>query len=279
MPPAAAVTRTTSPGAIAATSSTASAVRPVPISATAVSNPTPSGRCAAPSAGGHRPLGVAAVAHAQVDDHAPAQPGRVGARPERVDHAGRRRGPGSPATRGSGPRRAVRTGADEVSMTWTPAAATAMRTWPGPGYRVVDPSRSGGSRRGPNSCSRIACMRVDPRTSTKVEVNHGRRRYASTARTRRWSSASGGRSSFASRPLMCLATAASVITSARAIAAFDRPSAISASTSRSRGVSRCSGSLRRPEQLAHDVRVDHRVPGRRPAPARRRTPPPRRCGP
>ena len=44
--------------------------------------------------------------------------------------------------------------------------------------------------------------------------------------------------------LVCLATAFSVTKSAAAMAAFERPSAISASTSRSRGVSRSSGSSR-----------------------------------
>ncbi len=44
---------------------------------------------------------------------------------------------------------------------------------------------------------------------------------------------------------MCLLTAATETCRARAMAALDRPSAISASTSRSRGVSRLSGSCRR----------------------------------
>ena len=53
--------------------------------------------------------------------------------------------------------------------------------------------------------------------------------------------------------LMCLATAFSVTNSAAAIAAFDRPSAISASTSRSRGVSRSTRLVAAP---GHD-RGDH----------------------
>ena len=66
---------------------------------------------------------------------------------------------------------------------------------------------------------------------------------------------------------MCLATAASVTTSARAIAAFDRPSAMSESTSRSRGVSRADRVPPPPEQLADDLGIDGRAaigdPGQR----------------
>ena len=45
-------------------------------------------------------------------------------------------------------------------------------------------------------------------------------------------------------PAACLLTAFSVMNRRCAIAALDRPSAISASTSRSRGVSRATGSVR-----------------------------------
>ena len=45
-------------------------------------------------------------------------------------------------------------------------------------------------------------------------------------------------------PAACLLTAFSVMNIRWAIAALDRPSAISASTSRSRGVSRATGSMR-----------------------------------
>ncbi|RKE17299.1 2-polyprenyl-6-methoxyphenol hydroxylase-like FAD-dependent oxidoreductase [Streptomyces sp. TLI_171] len=66
-----------------------------------------------------------------------------------------------------------------------------------------------------------------------------------TARTRRWSASTTGRSSLAKMLLMCFATALSLTTSACAMPALERPSAIRPSTSRSRGVSRASGSLSR----------------------------------
>src|SRR5581483_4302308 len=81
-------------------------------------------------------------------------------------------------------------------------------------------------------------------------VRHGailgryRRRYASTASTRRWSAASAGRPSLPKMLVTCFSTARSVTTSRSPIAWFDRPSAISPSTSRSRGVRRSSGSSR-----------------------------------
>ena len=71
------------------------------------------------------------------------------------------------------------------------------------------------------------------------------RTHCRTARTRRWSSSAGGRSSLVKMLLTCFSTALSLTTRARAIAGLLRPSAISASTSRSRGVSRSSGSRRR----------------------------------
>ena len=55
----------------------------------------------------------------------------------------------------------------------------------------------------------------------------------------------GGSSSLPKMLVTCFSTARSVTTSASAIAWFERPSAISASTSRSRGVSASSGSSRR----------------------------------
>ena len=58
------------------------------------------------------------------------------------------------------------------------------------------------------------------------------------------SSSEGARSSLPKIPAACLLTAFSVMNSRCAIAALDRPSAISASTSRSRGVSRATGSVR-----------------------------------
>ena len=59
---------------------------------------------------------------------------------------------------------------------------------------------------------------------------------------------------------MCLATAASVTTSVRAMAALDHPSAISASTSRSRGeaVDRVPAAA---QQLADHLGVDDRAAG------------------
>ena len=69
-------------------------------------------------------------------------------------------------------------------------------------------------------------------------------RYASTARTRRLSSSEGARSSLAKMPAACLLTDFSVMNSRCAIATLERPSAISASTSRSLGVSRVTGSAR-----------------------------------
>src|SRR3954469_12839294 len=65
--------------------------------------------------------------------------------------------------------------------------------------------------------------------------------YASTARTRRWSSTVGGRPSLLKMLVTCFSTARSVTTSASAIAWLDLPSAISPSTSRSRGLSASSG--------------------------------------
>ena len=51
----------------------------------------------------------------------------------------------------------------------------------------------------------------------------------------------------------CFSTAPSLTTRAAAIAVFDRPSAISASTSLSRGVSRSSGSRRRARESSCDT--------------------------
>ena len=63
------------------------------------------------------------------------------------------------------------------------------------------------------------------------------RRYASTASTRRWSALVGGKPSLTKMPATCFCTARAVTTRRSAIARFERPSAMSASTSRSRGVS------------------------------------------
>src|SRR5580704_13864178 len=62
-------------------------------------------------------------------------------------------------------------------------------------------------------------------------------RYASTARTRRWSESDGGSPSLLKMLLMCFSTARSDTTRWPAIALLERPSAMRASTSRSRAVS------------------------------------------
>ena len=56
--------------------------------------------------------------------------------------------------------------------------------------------------------------------------------------------------------LTCFSTAPGPTTRAAAMAALDRPSAISASTSRSRAVSGVKGSPRAGEQLGHHLGVD-----------------------
>ena len=75
--------------------------------------------------------------------------------------------------------------------------------------------------------------------------NRYERRKVSTASTRRWSSGAGARPSFPKMLVTCFSTARSVTTSCSAMAWFERPSAISSSTSRSRGVRSSSGSSRR----------------------------------
>ena len=62
----------------------------------------------------------------------------------------------------------------------------------------------------------------------------------------------------------CFSTAPVVSTSSRAIAAFERPSAISESTSVSRGVRRSSGPSTPParEQLRDDLRIERGAAGR-----------------
>ena len=59
----------------------------------------------------------------------------------------------------------------------------------------------------------------------------------------------------------CFSTAPTVSISALAMPAFERPSAISPSTSSSRGVSAASGPSLPREELRHDLRIE-----RRPAP-------------
>ena len=77
-------------------------------------------------------------------------------------------------------------------------------------------------------------------------------RNASTASTRRWSACDGGSSSFAKTFFTCFSTAPSPTPRAVAIATFERPSAISPSTSSSRGVrpDRRSPPRRRPSSCA-----------------------------
>jgi hypothetical protein len=81
---------------------------------------------------GDRQLGVAAAGRAEVGDDAPGEQVRVGAGAERVDDPGDlaprdRRQLGSGSAPCGRPERII------VSTRCTPAAATAIRTWPGPG--------------------------------------------------------------------------------------------------------------------------------------------------
>ena len=83
-----------------------------------------------------------------------------------------------------------------------------------------------------------------------------------TASTRLWSSGDCGRRSVPRMFLTCFSTVCSVTNSRSAIAWFERPSAIRASTSRSRSVRRSSGLSPVPapaDELADDRRVEHRA--------------------
>jgi DNA-binding response OmpR family regulator len=91
--------------------------------------------------------------------------------------------------------------------------------------------------------TRCPCQRLDP--ARRRSQNPGQllskgtqgASQRSTASTRRLSPSDGGSESFPKILATCFSTAPPVTTSALAMPAFDRPSAISASTSRSRGVS------------------------------------------
>ena len=107
-----------------------------------------------------------------------------------------------------------------------------------------------------SSSHRAPRLRIEPAPVAKYGQHPGRasampdprqvsRRNATTARTRRWASASGGRRSFPKMLVTCFSIARSVTTSRAAIAAFESPSAISSSTSRSRGVRVSIGLSRR----------------------------------
>ena len=65
---------------------------------------------------------------------------------------------------------------------------------------------------------------------------------------------------------MCASTVFGARNNASQIAWFERPSAISARTSRSRSVRSSSGTRPPPaDELGHDLRIDHRSPARDPA--------------
>ena len=105
MPPAAAVTNTTSSGVGWATSRMPIVVRPVPIIATAASAARSSGSsCSAPT-GATRQLGVPAARHAEVRHHPAPPPALVDSRPHGVDPASHL-APGSHGQVGEGKRSA-----------------------------------------------------------------------------------------------------------------------------------------------------------------------------
>ena len=143
---------------IAAASSTPIAVRPVPIIATATSSDTWSGRA------------CSTAAFATADSAYPPPAGPMYATTRLPSHDGSTSGPSAvttPATsrpgvigragKGNGPcwtpARMV------VSTTCTPAADTAIRTWPGPGTGSGTSSRTRFSA-GPKVCWRMACTGV-----------------------------------------------------------------------------------------------------------------------
>ena len=123
-------------------------------------------------------------------------------------------------------------------------------TWPAAGFEV-DASRD--LRAGQASTAAVAT------------VCGGERGYriSSSAGTRAPRARGGGRPgcagrrSFAKMLVTCFSTARSVTTSCSAIAAFERPSAISSSTSRSRGVSSADGIVA--ALPADELRDDRRV--------------------
>ena len=94
----------------------------------------------------------------------------------------------------------------------------------------------------------------------------GPRRCARTASTRRWSSAAGSNSSLEKMLAIWASTVFRAIPSRSPIAWFDRPSAISARTSRSRSVRSSSGTReRRPTSTRDDRRIDDRTSLRDPS--------------
>ena len=124
-------------------------------------------------------------------------------------------------------------------------------------------------RRGRGSVVRAVLApvwRQAARRALALAVQEAERRNARTASTRRWSSSLAGRSSLAKMFETCFSTAPGVTTSSRAIAAFVRPSAISASTSRSRGVSALERGVAAAlgaaaDQLGDDLAVERRAAG------------------
>ena len=86
----------------------------------------------------HGELGVAAARRPEVGDDAAAEPRLVGARRRARRRRRRPRGRGSPAARAAGTGPADTPLRTVVSIRCTPAAATAIRTWPGAGAGIVD---------------------------------------------------------------------------------------------------------------------------------------------
>ena len=132
-------------------------VRPVPIMATA-SAASRLGRDRVQAVGvGDGELGVAAGREAEVGDDALAEPGGVGALAERRRRCRRPRGRGWWGARRGGARARAMPSRRAVSRRCTPAAATAMRTWPGPGTGSSVCSYVRFSA-GPKAWRRMACM-------------------------------------------------------------------------------------------------------------------------
>jgi hypothetical protein len=100
-------------------------------------------------------------------------------------------------------------------------------------------------RREPARRRRRQVRRVDGRTAGRATGHQPRFRYSRTASTRRWSSGACLSPSLSKMLVTCRSTAGTVTISSAAIPPLERPSAISAMTSRSRGVSSSSGLLSR----------------------------------
>ena len=118
-----------------------------------------------------------------------------------------------------------------------------------PEHRAGADATEAGNRRA-EVRSAAPVRRVRPRAGTRARPARGGGPRPSACR-----------SSLEKIEVTCFSTARSVTTSASAIALFERPSAISPSTSRSRGVSDCSGILAAPaaEQQRDDLRIERRA--------------------